>query len=135
MSNPKPKELKILSNTVRPCRDKVAAITLPVVTGVPEPPKWLPNIAAVVEFNRLATILVANKLLTEGSISSLGHLAALHGKLVDLWAAGLTPSGFMISQYRSLISEFGLSPLSSTKIGGAAPAKKPNAFSSNGKKA
>jgi len=132
MSNPKPKELKILSNTVRPCRDK-ATITLPVVSGVPDPPKWLPNAAAIVEFKRLATILVANKLLTEGSITSLGHLAAIHGKLIQIWSSGDTPSGFLISQYRNLINDFGLSPVSSAKIG-AAPVKKPNAFASNGKR-
>jgi hypothetical protein len=130
----KPAQLKIISGTTRKDRDNGAALALPAVTVVPKAPRWLPNAHAVKEFNRLAGVLFNNGLLLEGSVAALAHLAAIHGKLVSLWIAGEIPSGFMISQYRNLMNDFGLSPVSSTKIGGAVPVKKPNKFAGNGKK-
>jgi len=131
----KPAQLKVISGTTRKDRDKGrTTVDLPKVGEIPEAPHWLPNAHAVTEFNRLAEILFNNRLLIESSVSALGHLAALHGKLVQLWSAGETPTGHLMAQYRALVNDFGLSPVSSTKIGGAAPVKKTNTFASNGKR-
>lgn len=66
MSNPrKPPQLKAVSGTARKDRDIGAAVDLPLVSSVPEAPDWLPNAHAVKEWDRLAPILTANKLLTE----------------------------------------------------------------------
>ena len=83
---------------------------LPPVDAVPDPPDWLPNTHAVKEWHRLAPILVANKLLSVGDLSTLAHLCAVHGKLVQLWAAGESPTGHMLAQYNALAGSFGLSP-------------------------
>ena len=48
---------------------------------LPPAPDWLPNAHAVQEWDRLARILAANKLLTEGGVSALTTLCAIHGKL------------------------------------------------------
>lgn len=130
----KPARLKLISGTARKDRDNGVTVELPTVDSVPDAPGWLPNAEAVNEFNKLAGVLFNNGLLLEGSISSLGHLAAIHGMLVKLWSAGLTPSGHLMAQYRNLSNDFGLTPVSSSKIGGAAPVAKANKFASNGKR-
>lgn len=135
MANPRrPTALKVISGTSRKDRDAKAAPTLPAVAGVPDPPDWLPNPQAVEEFNRLASILFSNGLLTEGAVSSLGHLAALHGTIVKQWRVGICPSGHLLAQYRALIGDFGLTPAAAFKVkpGGSNP--KPNKFASNGKR-
>lgn len=136
MANPrKPKALKVVAGTVQPCRDEDPAVDLPTISEVPPPPSWLPNAHAVKEWNRLAPILVANRLLTEAGLSAFGMLCSLHGKLVQLWAAGEAPVASMVSQYRNLINDFGLTPVAQGKVRpiGEEPAK--NAFARNGKRA
>ena len=80
------------------------------ISDVPPPPDWLPNAHAVNEWRRLAPILVANKLLAEADLSAFAHMCAVHGKMVQLWTAGETPTGHMVSQYNALAAAFGLSP-------------------------
>ena len=130
----KPATLKAVAGTTRKDRAAPAAADLPTVTEVPKAPDWLPNAHAVKEWNRLAPILVANKLLTEGGTSALGVLCATHGNIVQLYAAGLAPVASMLSQYRNLINDFGLTPVAQGKVKpvGDAPAK--NAFSQNGRR-
>ncbi|PZP90194.1 MAG: hypothetical protein DI587_39355, partial [Variovorax paradoxus] len=109
---------------------------LPVVTEVPKPPSWLPNAHAVKEWNRLAPILVANKLLSEGGLSALAMLCSLHGKLVQLFAAGEAPVASMVAQYRNLINDFGLTPVAQGKVkpvGNDTP--EGNKFARNGRRA
>lgn len=129
----KPAALKVIAGTDRKDRQPNAAVELPTLSEVPPPPDWLPNAHAIKEWNRLAPILVANKLLTEGGISALGQLCALHGKVVQLYAAGEAPVASMVSQLRGLINDFGLTPVAQGKVKpvGEGPAK--NAFSNNGK--
>ena len=89
---------------------------------------------AVKEWDRLAAILAANRLLTEASLSALGQMCALHGKIVQLYAAGESPNASLIAQYRALANDFGLTPVAQGKVRphGEAPAK--NEFSNNGKR-
>ena len=67
----KPRSLKVVAGTDRKDRAPVGGVDLPPVSAVPPAPDWLPNAHAVKEWDRLAPILVANKLLTEGGISPL----------------------------------------------------------------
>lgn len=136
MANPKkPRALKVVAGTVQPCRDEKPAVELPTISDVPPAPDWLPNAHAVKEWERLAPILVANKLLTEAGLSALGQLCALHGKVVQLYAAGEAPVASMVSQLRNLINDFGLTPVAQGKVRpiGEGPAK--NAFARNGRRA
>lgn len=124
MGNPrKPTQLKVISGTNRPCRDTGPHIEIELVSELPEAPDWLPTPHAVNEFNRLASILHANRLLTPGGVGALAHMCALYGKLVQLWRAGETPSGHLMAQYRNLSNDFGLTPVAQGKV--AASGDKP----------
>ena len=110
MANPrKPTSLKVVAGTDRPCRrPESAPVEMPALDHIPDPPDWLPNAHAVKEWQRLAPILTANKLLTEAGLSALGQLCALHGKVVQLYAAGEAPVASMVAQLRGLMNDFGL---------------------------
>lgn len=118
MANPrKPTSLKVIAGTDQPCRrPENDPVDLPLTTGVPDAPDWLPNAHATKEWNRLAPILHANKLLTEAGLSALGQLCALHGKVVQLYAAGEAPVASMVAQLRALMNDFGLTPVAQGKV-------------------
>lgn len=138
MANPrKPNHLKSIAGTLRPSRavpEKAGAETPPIETK-PPPPDWLPNAHAVKEWDRLTTILAANRLLTEAGLSALGMLCAIYGKLVQLWSAGESPSGHLLAQYRNLSNDFGMTPVAWEKVGPGAGAGvgAGNPFARNGR--
>ena len=137
MANPrKPTSLKVVAGTDRPDRDAAAEVAdLPLVSEVPPAPDWLPNAHAIKEWDRLAPILHANKLLTEAGLSALGQLCALHGKTVQLYAAGETPVASMVAQVRGLMNDFGLTPVAQGKVRPAGDTERAgNAFANNGAK-
>jgi len=128
----KPHNLKVVAGTARP--DRIAPVIEMPTISAPPAPDWMPNGHAVKEWDRLALILSANRLLTEASLSALGQMCALHGKIVQLYAAGESPNAALIAQYRALANDFGLTPVAQGKVRphGEAPAK--NEFSNNGKR-
>ncbi|PXV60671.1 Phage terminase, small subunit [Dyella jiangningensis] len=130
----KPHNLKVVDGTVRPDRIEPSGIDLPLIELAPLPPEWLPNAHAVREWERLSTILAANKLLTEASLGPLGVLCALHGQIVQQYAAGIAPTGHMLAQYRNLVNDFGMTPVAQGKVKPSGETKKGNAFASNGKR-
>lgn len=130
---PKPASLKAIAGTAR--QDRVVHhVELPLVGELPTAPDWLPNSHAVKEWDRLAPILHANKLLTEAGLSALGMLCALHGKLVQLWAAGESPTGHMLAQYRALVNDFGLTPMAQGKVKASGEKDEGNRFAKFGKR-
>ncbi len=131
----KPASLKVIAGTTRNDREPDNVVDLPTISNVPPAPDWLPNAHAKKEWDRLAPILVANKLLTEAGLQALGHLCALHGKIVQLYAAGEAPVASMVSQLRNLINDFGLTPVAQGKVKPAGEGPTSNAFSKNGKRA
>lgn len=131
----KPAALKVIAGTTRKDREPSGTVELPSINDIPAAPDWLPNAHAVKEWNRLTPILVANKLLTEAGLQALGHLCALHGKIVQLYAAGEAPNASLVSQMRNLINDFGLTPVAQGKVKPAGEGPKTNAFSNNGKRA
>lgn len=136
MANPrKPTSLKVVAGTDRLDRNPPPATELPLVPDVPLAPDWLPNAHAIKEWDRLAPILHANKLLTEAGLSALGQLCALHGKTVQLYAAGEAPVASMVAQLRGLMNDFGLTPVAQGKVRPAGDVEKSgNAFANNGAK-
>lgn len=135
MSRPKkPLELKVISGTVRPSRKGAPKVELPLLSSVPPAPAWLPNAHAVAEWNRLARILTANKLLAEAATSALGHLCAVHGMIVEMFTSGQRPTGHLLAQYRNLANDFGLTPVAQGKVRPAPAGKEPdeNPFARNG---
>lgn len=133
MTAKKPPNLKILAGTDRKDRKK-AGIKLPIVEGVPDAPDWLPNVFAVNEWYRLAPILHVNKLLTDASLTALAHLCAIHGKIVQLYAAGTTPTAALIGQLRGLINDFGLTPIAQGRVKPGSGPDKPNPFDKHKKR-
>jgi hypothetical protein len=103
----KPLELKIIQGSRRLDNP---GVTLPPVAAVPTAPDWLPNAAAVREWKRLAALLTATRILAEADLATLGHLCAVHGKIVQLWAAGEAPTGHLLAQHNALAAAFGLAP-------------------------
>lgn len=130
----KPASLKVISGTDQPCRRDEDGVEIPALDEVPEAPDWLPNAHAVKEFDRLAQILHANKLLTEAGVMALAHLCALHGKIVQLYAAGESPTANLVSQYRNLINDFGLTPVAQGKVKSGGETKAGNKFANNGRR-
>jgi phage terminase small subunit len=117
MANPRiPDNVKVLHGTFRKSRAAPAHLEMSSLTAAPAPPDWLPNGHAVREWNRVSPILVAYKLLPEASISSLGHYCALHGRLVQLWAAGEVPQASLLAQHRAMAGELALTAVSAQKI-------------------
>jgi phage terminase small subunit len=136
MANPrKPTTLKAIAGTARPDREPEGGVELPLVDAPPDPPDWLPNSHAVKEWNRLVPILMANKLLTEAALGPLAHLCALHGKIVQLYAAGEAPTASMSGTLRNLQNDFGLTPVAQGKVKATGDVPAGNKFATNGKRA
>src|SRR3954463_8919256 len=131
----KPPGLKVVAGTERKDRAPESAVELPPVLVVPKAPSWLPNAHAKKEWDRLAPILVANKLLTEAGLSAFGMLCSLHGKLVQLWSAGEAPVASMVAQYRNLVNDFGLTPVAQGKVKPVGEEPAGNKFANRGKRA
>jgi len=130
----KPTNLKLLQGTSRPDRDKDRSDPFPTLDDVPEAPEWLPNAHAVKEFNRLADSLHAARVLTAASLVPLAHLAAIHGKIVQMWSAGECPPVGLVNNYRVLCGDFGLTPATATKVPQGGIKSGGNSFSGNGRK-
>lgn len=136
MANPrKPAQLKAVAGTERKDRAGPAVVDLPLVDEVPAAPDWMPSAHAVKEWDRLAPMLTANKLLTEADLGPLAHLCALHGKIVQLYAAGEAPTASLIGTLRNLENDFGLSPVARGKVNVIGnDGQKGNKFAGNGKR-
>lgn len=128
MSARKPTTLKLLAGTGRPDRAAPAMPALPVLDTVPSPPAWMANTVAISEWLRLAPVLVANRLLHHGNIGLLGQLCALHAHLIQAWASDTPPTAALISAFRGLAGDLGLSSMALPS-----PAGKMNRFSNNRK--
>ena len=134
MSRPrKPTTLKLLSGTERPDRARIDTSKLPLLDKVPLAPDWLPNAHAIKEWDRLAKILTANKLLTEAGLSALGMMCALHGRIVQLYADDGLSTAAMAGTLRAMHNDFGLTPVSQGKIS-IGEAEKANPSANNGKR-
>lgn len=128
----KPKALKLITGSRQP--DDGRGVDLPPVESIPQPPDWLPNGHAIKEFNRLAPILHNNRLLTDAGLMPLAHLCALHGKILQLYAAGEAPTGALLGQYRALSNDFGLTPVAAGRVSPGGTDKPGNRFSRNGRR-
>ena len=81
---------------------------LPAMGNVPAPPRWLTNADSLREWRRLAPLLVTFGLLHAGNVTAFGHCCALHGQLVQAWAAGRTPKAALLAAWRALANQLGL---------------------------
>jgi hypothetical protein len=125
MTARRPDHLKLLSGTAR--RDRMSPVkpTLPALNGVPPAPSWLPVGRATTEWARLAPILSANRMLTDGNLDVLAHVCSLHAKLAQIWESDIVPTAALLNAYRGLMGELGLL---SMKLPMASAEKPPNRF-------
>lgn len=128
----KPRHLKVIAGTVQPCRDGKPLAEFDVLTDSPVPPEWLPNAFAIREWNRLCKILISAKLLAEADLSTLGHLCAHHGKILQKYTAGTSPTASEINALRAMQADFGLSPVTRARAKHAPNGERQNQFSWNG---
>lgn len=122
----KPNHLKLMSGSRQPLEP--AGLQVQVLSDIPEPFDWLQNSHSVREWRRLAPILTSCKLLTDASLGSFGILCSVFGAIVQCTSGGITPKASLLAQYRALAHEFGLTPLSQSRIPIASPKKPPNPF-------
>lgn len=110
-------------------RKRAAAVTGEALRSVPSPPMWLPE-EAKAEWRRVAKVLVARRVLTDGDLAALegyalnvGHVriaakaieaegAYVEGKRHPAFTT-LTQSG---AEARRLAAELGLTPTSRAKL-------------------
>lgn len=121
----KPNRIKDIAGSVKP---RVPEVDLPPVEQVPEPPEWLPTQESITEWRRLVPILVANRLLSSGDLPALANYCALHGRIAEIWAAGLTPPSAILAQFVSLGNAFGLAPAWRAKVKPLDEGSKQNPF-------
>jgi hypothetical protein len=107
--------VKQLRGTAQPCR-LGGGVQFERLAEAPPAPEWLPNAHAVKEWDRLARLLASLGLLTHAGLSALGQLCALHGKVVQLYAAGEAPPANLTAQLRGFLNDFGLTPASAGKV-------------------
>jgi len=131
----KPVQFKALAGTIRNDRDEgkmEAILNLSPMSYVPPCPDWMPNAHAVKAWERIAPILVANKLLAETDIETFGQMCALTGKVIQLYAAGETPGASMLGILRTMQNDFGMTPAARGKVKQMAETPADNKFSKNG---
>src|SRR5262249_31082804 len=96
-----PRHLKLLrTGRIQPCRD-TETIGFPPATELPRAPVWLCR-EAVLEFDRLARVLRAHRLLTEGNVGLLAHYVMLGVRLEEIWSAGGVPKAALMATYRRI---------------------------------
>jgi phage terminase small subunit len=138
--------IKALAGTARADRDglstnqlKVAETNVaifPSVMAVPEPPVWMTHEHALEEWYRLSALLINVRILDQAALSALAILCSIHGDLVTTLSKNvrgrrpLNPS--LLAQYRALVNDFGLTPMSRLKVRNDKTEGKENAFAKNG---
>lgn len=125
-------DTKALRGTNRTDRGTSNLVALPKPAELPEAPEWVSEGAARDEFNRIAGHLHEAGSLTELSVVPLGHLASLHATLARHWAHEMTPPSALLSQYRLLAQEFGLTPAMATRLP-TPPKPRENRFAQRGR--
>ena len=111
----KPHAFKLISGSRRVERGTPSGVQLPPLEVAPPPPEWLLDDAAVEEWNRLASLLVANRMVSDMDLGTLAHLCAVHGQIVACYLAGITPKGSLVGVYASMSAAFGLTPATRSK--------------------
>ena len=121
MTARRPPTLKLLSGTSRPDRAAPEGPALPALDGVPPAPDWLKkNSHAFREWQRLAPLMVANKLLHTGNLGLFVQCCAIYGRLAEIWASGDTPAASLLATHRAhsvSLGLLGMTPLPAAKPG------------------
>jgi phage terminase small subunit len=118
---PKSARLKLLTGNagheaVRDLKKQAAKEPDPeLVDGVPEPPRKL-KAEAKREWDRVASYLSQSRVLACQELSILATYCVLHAHIVRCEQRNELPTAAVLTQYRMLASEFGLTPTSRTRV-------------------
>lgn len=131
-----PHNLKVISGTVQPCRVEPESVSWEPLTEVPPAPPWLNNYLAVEEWQRITPFLIRLKLMSEGDIPAVATMCDLYAGYICAALEGRKVDASTIAQMRGLWADFGMTPLSRSKIRNPDTPKNPKSkFGSNGKRA
>jgi phage terminase small subunit len=83
--------------------------------GTLNPPRKLKEEARK-EWNRVIGFLAANGILGSESLSLLATYCNIHAKIVELEAANMMADAALLTQYRLMAGEFGLTPSGRAKL-------------------
>lgn len=111
-----PNHLKALKGTDRPDRMRDEP-EFPAVQDAPEP-DWLIGPEAAAEWKDKTKLLADAGVLTEASLTILGHYCNMHASALRKWRAGMEPTAAEMTQLRLMATEFGFTPASKSKAGG-----------------
>lgn len=127
--------LRNLAGTVRPDRVDVNedAPEFEPIALMPPPPEWMIGHWALDEWHRLGPVLLNVGLLTKANLNAFAQLCSVHGDLATTYQEGRSPLASMIASYTKLVSEFGLTPASASKVRAPDPTQQGNKFRTNGK--
>ena len=115
MTEKKHGNLKLIAGTNRRDRAAPDSAALPPLDAVPPAPSWLPAGHARHEWSRLAPVLHANGLLSEGNTGTLAHYCSLSATLVQAWSCGSVPTAALISAFRGLQMDLRLGAIAAVK--------------------
>lgn len=135
----KPRHLKAIAGTLQKCRDgetpKGEQPALGRVEFAQAAPDWLSTTFARKEWDRLQPMLVGAGVLAPADLGPLGVLCEIYGQIVDAGTRRNPITASLVSQYRGLCSEFGITPVSRQRVrGGDVPSTPANRFGTIGRK-
>ena len=99
---------------------------------VPECPGYI-NVHGRQYWDRIVPVLQSKRVLTEADLESLEIMVLLYGKVRQAAQAGVELNASTITQLRLYQGEFGLTPVSRTRIKQSGDGVKENRFKKNSK--
>lgn len=102
----------------------------------PKPPKWMTNKFALANWEEVAPVMVENRLLTRSNLPLFELMVASYGKIVENYTtrSGTVNTG-LLTLYRSIVNDFGLTPCSQIRAHVPDKAEDENPFLTNRKAA
>lgn len=89
---------------------------MPLMGGPPECPAWITTEEGEREWSRMVPVLLNLGLLGVGDLPAFANYCAIHGRLAEIWAEGLTPPATLLAQFANYGAAFGLSPAWRAKV-------------------
>lgn len=128
-----PDNVKALRGTDQPCRLSGDFVDFETLDDVPPAPQWL-DIRAKNYWDRIAPILITKKVLSVADLEALETMCVLYGRVRQMAEASVDINSSLVTQLRLYQAEFGLTPVSRTKVTAGGDKPKANPFANNGKK-
>ena len=110
-----PKNLILMRGTERPDRTNYAEPDPIVIKGMPDPPRDLkPD--GFREWNRVISWLVSNRIVGEEGLSAVATYCNVYARIVEMEKLGGCADAALLTQYRLLASELGLTPAGRARL-------------------